>query len=331
MSAGVMALTSCFNKDYDLSDIDTNVRIPMNDLVIPLNMSAITLESVLDLDEDDPDERIKRVNGVYAVVEEGDFTSSNVNINPIRIAGFKDVTSSTKITVTNRYQDRTIPDKEVVVTDYILTDRRLLSCDVTSEPVELTFEAKGVDGAIESIDAIETEPFEVNVSVKFHELSEFVKNYDLENLVVHLPKGLKLKFDLGEYNPETGDVTFYDKLVLDEGAAMNFTFLVEGVDVKAAGATLENHKFSFNTVCVATGHLSIYRHNLMEVINAHKLLDVDGIGYTLTASMSNDMVVKTFSGKVKYNVDDIHIDAVKLDNLPDFLLQDGTSIGVANP
>ena len=190
MSAGVMALTSCFNKDYDLSDIDTNVRIPMNDLVIPLNMSAITLESVLDLDEDDPDERIKRVNGVYAVVEEGNFTSSNVNINPIRIAGFKDVTSSTKITVTNRYQDRTIPDKEVVVTDYILTDRRLLSCDVTSEPVELTFEAKGVDGAIESIDAIETEPFEVNVSVKFHELSEFVKNYDLENLVVHLPKGL---------------------------------------------------------------------------------------------------------------------------------------------
>ena len=331
MSAGVMAFTSCFNKDYDLSDIDTNVRIPMNDLVIPLNMSDITLESVLDLDEDDPDERIKRVNGVYAVVEEGDFSSSNVNINPIRIARFKDVTSSTKITVTNRYSDRTIPDKEVVVTDYILTDRRLLYCDVTSEPVELTFEANGVDDAIESIDAIETEPFEVNVSVKFHELSEFVKTYDLEDLVVHLPKGLKLKFDLGEYNPETGDVTFYDKLVLDEGAAMNFTFLVEGVDVKAAGATFENHKFSFNTVCVATGHLSIYRHNLMEVINAHKLLDVDGIGYTLTANMSKDMVVKTFSGNVKYQVDDINIDAVSLDNLPDYLLQDGTSIGVANP
>ena len=66
MSAGVMALTSCFNKDYDLSDIDTNVRIPMNDLVIPLNMSAITLESVLDLDEDDPDERIKRAEAFFS-------------------------------------------------------------------------------------------------------------------------------------------------------------------------------------------------------------------------------------------------------------------------
>lgn len=331
MSAGVMMCSSCFNKDYDLSDIDTNVRIPVNDLVVPLNVSAITLESVLDLDDDDPDERIKKVNGVYAVVEEGDFTSSNVNINPVRVARFKDVTSSTMIPVTNKYADRTIPDKEVVVTDYIKTDRRLLTCDVTSEPVELTFEAKGVDDAIQTIDAIETEPFEVNVSVMFHELNEFVKSYDLEELVVHLPKGLDLEFDLGKYDPETGDVTFYEKLVLDEGSAMNFTFLVKGVDVKAAGATLKNHVFSFNTVCVATGKLSVYRHNLMEVINAKKLLDVEGIGYTLTASMANDMVVKSFSGNVQYEVDDMNIDAVNLDNLPDFLLQDGTSIGIENP
>ena len=51
----VLSLCSCFNNDYDLSDIDTNVRVQAKDLVIPINMSPITLERVLDIDDSEPD------------------------------------------------------------------------------------------------------------------------------------------------------------------------------------------------------------------------------------------------------------------------------------
>lgn len=46
-AAGAMPLTGCIDKDYDLSDIDTNVRVEVDDLVVPVNLDAITLSNIL--------------------------------------------------------------------------------------------------------------------------------------------------------------------------------------------------------------------------------------------------------------------------------------------
>lgn len=89
-AAGLIAaasVTSCVDDKYDLSDIDTTARIQVDNLTIPVNVDAITLSSLLDLDPNDPDAKVKEVNGIYAVVENGDFHSEMVHINQINANG----------------------------------------------------------------------------------------------------------------------------------------------------------------------------------------------------------------------------------------------------
>ena len=51
-TAVLLATSSCVDNAYDLSDIDTNVRLQVKDLVIPMNIEAANLDQVLDLDDD---------------------------------------------------------------------------------------------------------------------------------------------------------------------------------------------------------------------------------------------------------------------------------------
>ena len=327
----VLSLCSCFNNDYDLSDIDTNVRVQAKDLVIPINMSPITLERVLDIDDSEPDAKIRRVNGEYAVVKEGRFSSSNININPFRIARLKDVTATAFMPVTEEFKEADLPNWNVVTKEHYKTDRKLIASKVTSDTVNMDFHASNVDAAIEHIDAIETEPFEVNVSVTVSGLDQFVTTYDFENLVLHLPKGLKLTEHEGEYNPKTGLLSFNETVILEEGKPRNFRFIVEGIDVSVSDATLKDQMFSYNFDCYATGIVTIYPHNLLEVVNPTKLYETEGVGYTLVANMKDDVVIKTFSGTVNYEVDDINVSPVDLSDLPDFFRDSESQIGLVNP
>ncbi len=41
-ASAVVGLTGCVDDKYDLSDIDTTTRIQVNDLVLPVNIDAVT-------------------------------------------------------------------------------------------------------------------------------------------------------------------------------------------------------------------------------------------------------------------------------------------------
>lgn len=71
------SLFSCVNGDYDLSDVDTTVGVKINYLTIPLNLDEVTLKSVLELEDDS---QIKEVNGEYAVIEDGTFSSKGIEL-----------------------------------------------------------------------------------------------------------------------------------------------------------------------------------------------------------------------------------------------------------
>ncbi len=45
----LLTLAGCIEEGYDLTDIDTTSRFMVNDLVIPVNLDAITLKSVIDI------------------------------------------------------------------------------------------------------------------------------------------------------------------------------------------------------------------------------------------------------------------------------------------
>ncbi|MDE7136736.1 MAG: hypothetical protein K2N91_08900, partial [Muribaculaceae bacterium] len=73
---------SCIDDKYDLSDIDSTVRVKVNDLVIPINIDKIDMGSIIKLDEDGI---VQIVNNEYAVVKDGSINSSEVKIDPIVI------------------------------------------------------------------------------------------------------------------------------------------------------------------------------------------------------------------------------------------------------
>jgi hypothetical protein len=101
--------------------------------------------------------------------------------------------------------------------------------------------------------------------------------------------------------------------------------------VSVSDATLKDQVFSYNFDCYATGIVTIYPHNLVEVINPTKLYETEGVGYTLMANMKDDVVIKTFSGTVNYEVDNINVSPVDLSDLPDFFRDSESQIGLVNP
>ena len=114
-AATIAFTTSCVDDAYDLSDMDTTVGLNVNELTIPLNIESVTLDKILDIEEDG---NIKReiVNGkeIYAFVQEGSFKS-----NAIKIPGF--ITESPEIEpiidVLKRQDVEATPIPEVQETD----------------------------------------------------------------------------------------------------------------------------------------------------------------------------------------------------------------------
>ena len=75
-----VAFTSCVDDKYDLSDIDTTVRVNVDNLTIPVNIDEIMLSSILE-----ESDQLKIVNGQYAISEDGTFESSEIRIGAVTV------------------------------------------------------------------------------------------------------------------------------------------------------------------------------------------------------------------------------------------------------
>lgn len=73
-------LTACVDDNYDLANINTDVEIKVNDLVVPINLDAITLSNAIE--EGDV---VKVVNGEYAVVVDGSFHSEAIKVKAVTV------------------------------------------------------------------------------------------------------------------------------------------------------------------------------------------------------------------------------------------------------
>lgn len=49
--AAMLLLTGCIDDNYDLSNINTTSEVKVDGLIIPVNVKDVTLNSVIDLDE----------------------------------------------------------------------------------------------------------------------------------------------------------------------------------------------------------------------------------------------------------------------------------------
>ena len=312
----LLVLSSCMDDAYDLSDIDTTARLQVKELTIPLNLDHITLDQVIDLDDDSEIVKETDANGniVYVIKKEGTFLS-----DPIDVAQF----------TTEK------PDIDASVTTlYISEDLRLLPeyqpggitafYAINSEKTEFSTKADNIDEAIKGINKIGVET-QISTKIKITGISSsFMSNIKFEDVKIKLPKGLTATPDAGVYDPQTGILDLSSAVLIpDANGEIEISVNVTEIDATVGNVTADFDKRTFvyqDYIQVTEGQVSIYADTeLPEEITFTQTPNVDPIK------------VKTFTGEVEYHVSEFDIDPIKLTDIPDFLNQSGTEIRMDNP
>lgn len=306
--ASAVAMTSCVDDNYDLSDVDTTAKVQVNDLTIPVNIDPITLGSIFDIDNEDPDAVIKEIDGAYAVVKSGTFTSSDIKIDPVLLSGTVGGAVSSSIPTGAGGQQ---PSAGMV-----------LSLPITSDNISYSYSTGSVPAEILSIDNV-TARFTLSCSLRFSNLSG-ISEITLRNLVFEMPKGLNAVASVGSYDANTGKVTIPSCILTD--GLLTVVLDCSGLDYAKAGGLLNtvDHSASLSgNVRLASGDL---------VIDGSKVSGriPDQIGMSTSLNIT-DIDVKKFSGELCYDISGVSISDITLDDLPDVLAQNGTSVSLANP
>lgn len=326
------SLFSCVNGDYDLSDVDTTVGVKINDLTIPLNLDEVTLKSVLELEDDS---QIKEVNGEYAVIEDGTFSSKGIEL-PSFVIEIPAIAPIKDQLIPNLHLEDLIPEGinpslfPLLGNITIPADCKVVSFDIENASTSFQIEAE-VDESIVGIDKVGTEAT-IRIFFNFDGIENLVNSFELENLVIQLPKGLSAQVsEGGTYDPVTGKISF-EKLSSNEKLEVLVNVDINEIQAKPAGATLVDGKFSFSNELSVNGTVMVYGYNLKENVKIENLLNIANISYECQVGFpKGNIKVESFTGDIQYQVDGIDIDPVSLDDIPDFLTQDGTDIKLANP
>ena len=311
-------LDSCIDDNYDLSDIDTNVSMQVRDLVIPINLDAIKLKSVISLEEGDAGQV---VNGQYAALLKGRISSSEVGVPEFVIPR-----------PANEIKQISTPTRTIRSSLARQADELLLAASISPDDasVDISMQASHIDPAIQSIDTIGFESL-IEITFSVEQLSHLIEGFTLENLELTVPAHCTISVsDGGQYDEQSGKISFPDPII-SSGGSKKITLIMDELRADQAGVRLENHSLAYHSVCAASGQLSVYRSQLKPGVSDYELLGLHMIDYRYGVSFDDDISVRTFSGLVDYEYPDVHVAPILLDDLPDVLAQDGTRVEIENP
>lgn len=317
ISCIIPVLYACTDSDYDLSDIDTNARFKVNDLIVPVNLDAITLDCVLDLDEGSI---IKKNGDEYAVIDSGDFTSDPILVKDFPVNGREE---SAQRTIELKPSNTAASTSKRAKAGHKLIAYANIPKD--SAKVSASVERERIDSAVISFTAVGTK-MDVTLSLQFTGLTNIIDTIDVEDLKIQFIKGLKMTPSTGSYNSSDGLITV-GKAQTDRNHnhILSIKFDVTGLNAEQAGVIFDNDAFSINSsTYVKQGRLALYRDQII----SYNL--PDSVGYKLIASV-NDFSVTSFSGRIQYDIKDITRQTVDLNNIPEMLSAEGTNIFLENP
>lgn len=316
-----LSLFACVDKAYDLSDIDSTVGVKVKDLVVPLNIDAITLQNILNLEDNS---QIIEINGEYAFLEKGSFKSDQVEVSSFIIAA--PIITPIKKTIDLVSHDfsnspLSIPD------DYLL-----IRAEEKDAFTSFNFETQNIDPTLVKIDEIGAN-FLVKILFSFSGFDTFLNSIEIEDLIIQLPKGLEATIsDQGSYDVATGKLTFKNTLLSDLNLQKEITVSVSKIDAEQAGLKLVNSELSLETNFAFSANFSIYGRNLKKPIDIIQLSKLQKLTYQLEVDFPNgDIRVNDFTGDIRYQFDGINISPVIIDDLPDLFNQQGTDIRITNP
>lgn len=324
--AACSALTACVDDNYDLSDIDTTSRFTVNNLTVPINLSEITLDDVVDLDDNENISKII-VDGkeVYAIQKGGDINTENFSINGIHV------------------EAPTIPSTDVDIPIPTSVLPNMPQGTVLPNPVNIPvtlpaipeqdydIKLENVDKALIRLDDVKTKnPIHVEVKLQIPAGMMTGNEIAFKNLVVKMPWGLMCNDAIlqaacpnAQYNQETGILTIPELRVNNNGVA-SLPFEANGLDlsIKNMGSLGADHRLNVNgQVGIMSGEIE-FTVSTLNLPSSFRL-DVDYI--------VSSFDIASFSGNINYEMDDISIAPISLNDLPDFLDNPETEIVIANP
>lgn len=298
----VSLMTGCVDDKYDLVNIDTTSRFTVDNLTVPVNLSTIKLENVVNLDDND---LIETVDGKYIINRRGEIAPKAFNINRIQVSA-----------PNLQPSHFSVPSPGVAVPGIFIPAIQLPKVDKQN----YKFEMKNVDRALKELRNIKTDaPIDIKVSLSVpKELASNGNSLEFKNLNIQLPWGLITEDK--SYVKETGMLT--RDIIADANGEAVLQLHATGLDLGGKGV-VENGSLSISgEVGIDSGEIHLTVNNAVSIASP--------INITANYSVSG-FEIASFSGDINYNMDAIGIDPISLNDLPDFLDNPETNLIIANP
>jgi len=343
--AAAMFTVSCTDQQYDLSDINTDSRFAAKGLVVPLNLEPIKLDAIISI-ENGSDIK-KDANGNYYFQKESTqaFQSQVVKVEKITIAKPADISEKIQVNITlpeviNKIEqyasDKTIAE---ILSNPTLSEQVGLNANTPiftitlNDSKDYNLHTNGIDSHITKLEELEFEPLTLNINVKLDGLKNLVNTVNIKNLVIGLPCGMTIT-DNDNYNTDNGKLS-YSNLTIENGQK-NIQTTIKGLvysKMAADGALFDanNHSFVYNKQCTISGNAEVKASDLNPNAKLATIKNAENATYSCDVSFNNNIVVSSFSGGIDYNIGDININPVQINNLPEILKESGTNIELTNP
>lgn len=303
-----VALTGCIDDKYDLSDVDTTVRVTVNDLEVPVRLDAITLSSIFDIDEESV---IKDIDDTYAVLVDGSFHSDGTTINKVHFG---------------------MPAIESIVTTIPSADISNLPAGynaafpISDISTDFEFNTSSVDKSIKSLSKISTD-WHIKLQLSFSNYQGLITDLKVQQLKIQMPHGLSTP----DFDSENGVINLGDRELPD--GRLEVDVRVTSIDF----SSLNQSEFSFSADPTGENTGSLYYKGTIGIKSGIVTGVVDGasqIPAQITMSFDpkpGEIIVDSYSGKIQYAIGRFDVSSVDLNDLPDVLTQEGTNIKIANP
>lgn len=313
----ISTFTACVDNNYDLADIDTTAKLSVNELVIPINLDEITLDNIINLNDQD---KIKIVDGRYVIEQTGSFSSDAIMIERATLTIPKINPTVDVISLIPNTQVRTNSS------DDELGALASFTYDLQTKHSQLEYTTSAMSQSIMDIDYVGCDmDFTVNIDITG--LKGIAERIEFQNVVLQFPKGLDFVDDSNEsYDPATGLLQIGSHTV--NGTNLSLSFKAKGIDFDTADATFnpEDHTLSVKgALYIQSGKINID----IDDINIDSSIPQE-VQITTSYTLSNATLTK-FTGKLQYALNKAKLTDVSLSGLPDLLAQNGTNIRLANP
>lgn len=357
-TASLLGLSSCFDDNYDLSDIDTTAKIELSELTIPLKLDKVTLDKALDIKEGS---QIKVIDGKYAVLEEGTFKSSKISIPSFNATApnIENISASLSLNdITNMkaqiealikglkdlgYSEDKInekrAEKEAELWNAIPDDNVFAIYKIENKNTTLSTTTNNVDKSVRAINNIGVSS-SIKVTLSIDDvLKNIIDNVKIYDLKIQMPKGLTIDTYADCYDKNTGMLDLSSKDIAIKDGKFELSFNITDIANVIDGNENEDIKFvadknggagsfTFSSTISASGSVSIMKNNFKSDMN---FFDLPDVATYYCAPEMGEIKVNTFSGKIKYDIDPISVRSIDLKDIPDVLNGDDVNVVLSNP